>query len=75
MLPLVKPVILAIGLCSASMGNWNNFRLPLIYLHQPIERFTLPLGLQFFQATLIGRRGAALALHDGDVHADGRSRS
>ncbi len=51
MLPLVKPVLLAIGLLSF-VGNWNNFRLPLIYLSQPVERFTLPLGLQFFQATL-----------------------
>lgn len=51
MLPLVKPVILAVGLLSFQ-GNWNNFRLPLIYLYNPIERFTLPLGLQFFQAAL-----------------------
>jgi multiple sugar transport system permease protein len=51
LLPLVKPVILAISLLSFQ-GNWNNFRLPLIYLYQPIERFTLPLGMQFFQATL-----------------------
>jgi multiple sugar transport system permease protein len=51
MLPLVKPVILAISLLSFQ-GNWNNFRLPLIYLYQPIERFTLPLGMQFFQATV-----------------------
>lgn len=51
MLPLVKPVILAVGLL-AFQGNWNNFRLPLIYLYSPIERFTLPLGLQFFQAAL-----------------------
>ena len=34
------------------LGNWNNFQGALIYLQQPIERFTLPLGLQFFQATL-----------------------
>jgi multiple sugar transport system permease protein len=51
MLPLVKPVILAVSLLSFQ-GNWNNFRLPLIYLYQPIERFTLPLGMQFFQASL-----------------------
>lgn len=51
MLPLVKPVILAVGLLSFQ-GNWNNFRLPLIYLYNPIERYTLPLGLQFFQAAL-----------------------
>jgi multiple sugar transport system permease protein len=51
MLPLVKPVILAVSLLSFQ-GNWNNFRLPLIYLYNPVERFTLPLGMQFFQATL-----------------------
>lgn len=51
MLPLVRPVILAVAVLSFQ-GNWNNFRSALIYLQQPIERFTLPLGLQFFQATL-----------------------
>ena len=51
MLPLVRPVILAVAVLSF-VGNWNNFRNALIYLQQPIERFTLPLGLQFFQATL-----------------------
>jgi multiple sugar transport system permease protein len=51
MLPLVRPVILAVSLLSFQ-GNWNNFQLPLIYLYQPIERFTLPLGMQFFQASL-----------------------
>jgi multiple sugar transport system permease protein len=51
MLPLVRPVILAVAVLSF-VGNWNNFRGALIYLQQPIERFTLPLGLQFFQATL-----------------------
>jgi multiple sugar transport system permease protein len=51
MLPLVKPVLLAVAVLSFQ-GNWNNFRLALIYLQQPIERFTMPLGLQFFQAQL-----------------------
>jgi multiple sugar transport system permease protein len=51
MLPLVRPVLLAIAVLSFQ-ANWNNFRSALIYLQQPIERFTLPLGLQFFQATL-----------------------
>jgi multiple sugar transport system permease protein len=51
MLPLVRPVILAVAVLSF-VGNWNNFRNALIYLQQPIDRFTLPLGLQFFQATL-----------------------
>jgi len=51
LLPLIRPVLLAVGVLSFQ-GNWNNFRTALIYLYNPIERFTLPLGLQFFQATL-----------------------
>ncbi len=51
MLPLVKPVLLAVAVLSFQ-GNWNNFRGALIYLQQPLERFTMPLGLQFFQASL-----------------------
>jgi multiple sugar transport system permease protein len=53
MLPLVKPVLLAVGVLSFQ-GNWNNFRNALIYLNSPVERFTMPLGLQFFQAQLTG---------------------
>ena len=51
MLPLVKPVLLAVAVLSFQ-GNWNNFRGALIYLQQPLERFTMPLGLQFFQASI-----------------------
>jgi multiple sugar transport system permease protein len=51
MLPLIRPVLLAVAVLSFQ-GNWNNFRGALIYLQQPIERFTMPLGLQFFQASL-----------------------
>ncbi|CAN5592600.1 carbohydrate ABC transporter permease [soil metagenome] len=51
MLPLVRPAILAVAVLSFQ-GNWNNFRGALIYLQEPVTRFTLPLGLQFFQATL-----------------------
>jgi multiple sugar transport system permease protein len=51
LLPLIRPVLLAVGVLSFQ-GNWNNFRTALVYLYNPIERFTLPLGLQFFQATL-----------------------
>lgn len=53
MLPLIKPVLLAVGVLSFQ-GNWNNFRFALIYLSTPIERFTMPLGLQFFQAAMTG---------------------
>ncbi len=51
MLPLVRPVLLAVAVLSFQ-GNWNNFKGALIYLQEPLTRFTLPLGLQFFQATL-----------------------
>ena len=51
LLPLVKPVLLAVAVLSFQ-GNWNNFKGALIYLNDPIERFTLPLGLQFFQASI-----------------------
>jgi multiple sugar transport system permease protein len=51
LLPLVKPVLLAVAVLSFQ-GNWNNFKGALIYLQEPLTRFTLPLGLQFFQATL-----------------------
>jgi multiple sugar transport system permease protein len=51
MLPLVRPVLLAVAVLSFQ-GNWNNFRGALIFLQEPLTRFTLPLGLQFFQATL-----------------------
>ncbi|MDQ2942823.1 MAG: carbohydrate ABC transporter permease [Candidatus Dormibacteraeota bacterium] len=51
MLPLVRPVILAVAVLSFQ-GNWNNFKGALIYLQEPLTRFTLPLGLQFFQASI-----------------------
>jgi len=51
MLPLVRPVLLAVAVLSFQ-GNWNNFKGALIYIQEPLERFTLPLGLQFFQASI-----------------------
>ena len=51
MLPLVRPVLLAVAVLSFQ-GNWNNFKGALIYLQEPLTRFTLPLGLQFFQASI-----------------------
>ena len=51
MLPLVRPVLLAVAVLSFQ-GNWNNFKGALIYLQEPLTRFTLPLGLQFFQASM-----------------------
>jgi multiple sugar transport system permease protein len=46
-LPLVKPA-LGIILVFSFMHNWNDFLAPLIYLSSP-EKFTLALGLRFFQ--------------------------
>jgi multiple sugar transport system permease protein len=51
LLPLVKPVLLAVAVLSFQ-GNWNNFKGALIYIQEPLTRFTLPLGLQFFQASI-----------------------
>lgn len=50
MLPLVRPVFLAIGVLSFQ-GNWNNFESPLIYLRTP-QMFPLVLVIQFFQESL-----------------------
>lgn len=47
LLPLCKPAIATISIFSF-MFNWNAFFLPLIYLNSG-ERFTLPLGLRYFQ--------------------------
>lgn len=47
MLPLCKPVLATIGIFSF-VWNWNDFMSPLIYL-QSTDKFTLPLGLTFFQ--------------------------
>jgi multiple sugar transport system permease protein len=43
-MPLVRPVVLAVGLL-AFVFSWSNFLDPLIYLFDQ-ERFTLPLGLK-----------------------------
>jgi multiple sugar transport system permease protein len=43
-MPLVRPVVLAVGLL-AFVVSWSNFLDPLIYLFDQ-ERFTLPLGLK-----------------------------
>lgn len=47
MLPLCKPVLASIGIFSF-IWNWNEFLTPLIYL-QSTEKFTLSVGLTFFQ--------------------------
>ncbi|MBW4439092.1 MAG: carbohydrate ABC transporter permease [Pleurocapsa minor GSE-CHR-MK-17-07R] len=50
MLPLIRPIMLAIAVLSFQ-GNWNNFQGPLLYLNTP-ERFPLALALRFFDQSL-----------------------
>lgn len=46
-LPLAKPAVIIIVIFVFN-GVWNEFLLPLIYIHSP-EKYTLALGLRFFQ--------------------------
>jgi multiple sugar transport system permease protein len=50
MLPLIKPILLAIAVLSFQ-GNWNNFQGPLIYLNTT-EMFPLALAMRFFDQSL-----------------------
>ncbi len=50
MLPLIKPVLLAIAVLSFQ-GNWNNFQGPLLYLSTP-EKFPLAVAMRFFDQSL-----------------------
>lgn len=50
MLPLIKPILLAIAVLSFQ-GNWNNFQSPLLYLNTP-EKFPLSLAMRFFDQSL-----------------------
>jgi multiple sugar transport system permease protein len=45
-LPLSKPVLATVAIISL-MTNWNDFMGPLVYLNST-ERFTMALGLRFF---------------------------
>lgn len=47
MLPLIRPILLAIAVLSFQ-GNWNNFQGPLLYLTTP-QMYPLALAVQFFQ--------------------------
>jgi multiple sugar transport system permease protein len=47
-LPLAKPALATVAIFSF-LGHWNEFLLPLIYLHSK-ERFTLAIGLNLFRA-------------------------
>ena len=50
MIPLIKPVLLAIAVLSFQ-GNWNNFQGPILYLSAP-EMFPLALAMRFFDQSL-----------------------
>lgn len=50
MLPLIRPVLLAISVLSFQ-GNWNNFQGPILYLSTP-EMFPLALAMRFFDQSL-----------------------
>jgi multiple sugar transport system permease protein len=50
MLPLIKPVLLAVAVLSFQ-ANWNNFQGPVLYLSMP-EMFPLALAMRFFDQSL-----------------------
>ena len=50
MLPLIKPILLAIAVLAFG-ANWNNFQGPLLYLTTP-QLFPLPLAVRFFERSL-----------------------
>lgn len=50
MLPLVRPILIAIAVLSFQ-ANWNNFQGPLLYLSTP-EKFPLALAMRFFDQSL-----------------------
>jgi ABC-type glycerol-3-phosphate transport system permease component len=47
-LPLAKPALATVAIFSF-LSHWNDFLLPLIYLHSK-ENFTLAIGLNLFRA-------------------------
>lgn len=59
MLPLIKPILLAIAVLSFQ-ANWNNFQGPLLYLSTP-DKFPLALAMRFFDQSL--SRGEAPQWH------------
>jgi multiple sugar transport system permease protein len=50
MLPLIRPIMLAIAVLSFQ-ANWNNFQGPLLYLSTP-DMFPLALAMRFFDQSL-----------------------
>lgn len=51
-LPLLKPAMATLGLFTF-VGSWNDLLNPLIYLYD-VDKYTLPLGLTFFQTQYAG---------------------
>ena len=59
-MPLSKPVLVTVALL-ATLGIWNDFFGPLVYLHSP-ENFTLALGLNLFQGLYVSRIDYIMAI-------------
>ena len=55
-LPLMKPVLLAAALISFA-AHWNSFLGPLVFLND-FDKYTMTLGLHFFQGSATGERPA-----------------
>ena len=51
-IPMIKPALATLGLF-AFLGSWNDLLDPLIYLYTK-NKFTLPLGLTYFQGQYAG---------------------
>ena|SRR5947209_2263641 len=58
-LPLAKPALVTIALFQF-LASWNDFLGPLIYLSDP-DKYTVSLGLQFFQGQYSTEYGALMA--------------
>ena len=59
MLPLVKPALAAIAIM-ATLGAWNDFQGPLIYLSSP-DKMPLAYALQLYQGQHSGEPGLLMA--------------
>lgn len=58
-LPLYKPALVAVGLFQF-LASWSDFLGPLIYLSDP-SKYTISLGLTFFQGQYSTEYGALMA--------------
>ena len=59
MLPLIKPALAAVAIMT-TLGAWNNFQGPLIYLSSP-EKMPLAYALQLYQQQHGGEPGLLMA--------------